>query len=71
MYVTGIGVKKDEIWKYNITSGWMKCASLVQGRCRHSTAFVDDVLYICGGFVDSNGSFLIACKPITHSPLNA
>src|SRR6218665_2167236 len=53
MYVAGIGHNADEIWKYNITSGWMECASLVQGRRRHSAAFIDEVLYICGGFVDS------------------
>jgi len=53
MYVAGIGVEDDEIWKYNQTSGWMQCASLVQGRRRHSAAFIDEVLYICGGFVDS------------------
>src|SRR6218665_1258309 len=54
MYVAGIGHNADEIWKYNITSGWMECASLVQGRRRHSAAFIDEVLYICEGFVDSN-----------------
>ena len=58
MYVTGIGVNEDEIWKYNMASGWMKCASLVQGRRRHSAAFIDEVLYICGGFVDSDESVL-------------
>src|SRR6218665_1090902 len=54
MYVTGIGATNDEIYKYNSTSGWMKCASLVQGRRRHIAAFIDEVLYICGGFVDSS-----------------
>src|SRR6218665_808951 len=28
MYVAGIGVKCDEIWKYNQTSGWKQCAYL-------------------------------------------
>src|SRR6218665_1330794 len=54
MYVAGIGVKCDEIWKYNHTFGWKQCASLVQGRRRHSAAFIDKVLYICGGFVNSS-----------------
>ena len=58
MYVTGIGWKAAEIWKYNQAFGWMKCASLVQARRRHSAAFVDEVLYICGGFVGSNESVL-------------
>ena len=54
MYLTGIGINEAEIWKYNNFSGWMKCASLVQGRRRHSAAFIDEVLYICGGFVNSS-----------------
>src|SRR5688572_19850304 len=58
MYVTGIGAKKNEIWKYKQASGWKQCSSLVQGRRRHSAAFIDELLYICGGFVDSNGSVL-------------
>src|SRR5688572_29080918 len=58
MYVTGIGENNDEIWKYKEISGWMKCSSLVQGRSRHSAAFINEVLYICGGFVDSNNNVL-------------
>jgi len=31
-------------------SGWVKCTSLlVHGRLGHCSAFVDDLLYICGG----------------------
>jgi len=58
MYVTGIGANNEEMWKYNIVSGWKRCASLVQGRRGQSAAFIDEVLYICGGFVHSNGSVL-------------
>ena len=58
IYVTGAGSNKDEIWKYNMASGWMKCASLVQGRRRHCAAFIDEELYICGGYTDSNKSVL-------------
>src|SRR6218665_864497 len=53
MYVAGIEVRKDEIWKYKKSIGWKYCASLVEGRRRHSAAFIDEVMYICGGFVDS------------------
>jgi len=53
MYVIGIGTSNDEIYKYTSGSGWAQCASLIQGRRRHSAAFIDEVLYICGGFVDS------------------
>src|SRR6218665_1896086 len=53
MYVTGIGVNCDEIWKYKNSIDWKQCASLVEGRRRHSAAFINEILYICGGFVDS------------------
>src|SRR6218665_900937 len=58
MYVTGVGLFTDQIWKYSQTSGWKKCGSLVQGRRRHSAAFVDEVLYICGGFKRSSKQVL-------------
>jgi len=54
MYVSGIGENCDEIWKYKRRVGWKQCASLLQGRRKHSAAFIDEVLYICGGLVDSN-----------------
>src|SRR6218665_1075562 len=69
MYVAGIGAKYDEIWKYNTTSGWMQCASLVQGRRKHSAAFIDEVLYICGGFVESTELLLDsveACNAVAN-----
>src|SRR6218665_210323 len=53
MYVAGIGDNYSDIWKFNPTSGWLKCAPLVQGRRGHSVAFIDEVLYICGGSVAS------------------
>jgi len=53
IYVAGIGVNNDEIWKCKKSAGWMRCTSLVQGRRGHSAAFIDEVLYICGGYVDS------------------
>ena len=49
MYVAALGNMADEIWKYNVSSGWSKCASLVQSRLKYSAAFIDEVLYICGG----------------------
>jgi len=54
MYFAGFGANYNEIWKYNQTSGWLKCASLVQGRLYHSAAFIDEVLFICGGYVYSS-----------------
>src|SRR6218665_501808 len=58
MYLSGMGDNQDEIWKYSESSGWLKCASLVQGRCNHSSTYIGEVLYICGGFVCSNKSVL-------------
>src|SRR6218665_2042653 len=56
VYVIGIGVRYDEIWKYR--QGWKQCASLVRGgRWSHSAAFIDEVLYICGGLADSVEAF--------------
>jgi len=62
MYVTGIGSNSDEIWKYNMASSWMKCASLVQSRHQHSAAFIGEVLYICGGFAHYNRSILFSVE---------
>src|SRR6218665_1991182 len=50
MYVVGLGDNRDEIWKYNMDSGWVKCASLVGRRLYPNAGFIDQVLYICGGF---------------------
>src|SRR6218665_1642862 len=54
MYFAGFGATCNEIWKYNETSNWLKCASLVQGRLHHSAAFIDEVLFICGGLAYSS-----------------
>lgn len=52
VYVTGAGSWSNEIWRFEGTFlRWKKCASMVQGRQRISAAFVDHVLYICGGYV--------------------
>lgn len=53
IYVAGVGVSEDEIWKFRMATGWMKCRSLVQGRSRHCATFIDEILYICGGVADS------------------
>src|SRR6218665_1567622 len=58
MYFAGIGDTHNEIWKYNETSGWLKCASLVHGRLRHRAAFIDEVFFTCGGVASSNKLFL-------------
>lgn len=59
MYVTGVGCHNDEIWKYSDTSGWELLNYFVNDRCGHSVAFVDGILYICGGYVKSNARFIV------------
>jgi len=50
LYLTGAGLFRNQIWKYNQTSSWKKCASTnVRFRRRYSAAFICEVLYICGG----------------------
>jgi len=49
MFITGIGENLNEIWKFNFSSGWRRCGSLVQGRQSHCAEFIDETLYICGG----------------------
>src|SRR6218665_356676 len=49
MFITGIGENLNEIWKFNFSSGWRRCGSLVQGRHCHCTEFIDETVYICGG----------------------
>lgn len=57
LFVTGIGKECDEIWRFDANySDWKKCASLVQGRRRHSATFIECSLFICGGYLDSNES---------------
>lgn len=58
IYVTGLGINNADIWKYNLSCGWSKCASMAHGRRRHSVAFIEEVLYICGGFFDAHESVL-------------
>lgn len=55
MFIAGLGEKSDEVWKYHLVSGWIKCGSLVLGRTRHCVAFLGDILYICGGSTDPDG----------------
>lgn len=52
MFVAGLGEKSNEVWKYHLVSGWIKCGTLVLGRIRHCIAFLGDTLYICGGYAD-------------------
>jgi len=49
MFITGIGEELNQIWKYNFSSGWRSCGSLVPGRQCHCAEFIDETLYICGG----------------------
>ena len=49
VFITGNGDCCNEIWKFNFSFSWKRCGSLVQGRQRHCSEFIDETLYICGG----------------------
>ena len=49
MFIIGLGEADNEIWKFDLTSGWNKCGSLVDGKQYHCAAFLEETLYICGG----------------------
>src|SRR6218665_955793 len=49
MFLTGMGEKLNEIWKFNFSTGWRRCGSLVQGRHCHCAEFIDETSYTCGG----------------------
>lgn len=54
VFVVGIGLDKDEIWRYDLTeSRWRKCCPLVSGRRRHSVAVVGRRLFTCAGYSDA------------------
>lgn len=54
VFVVGIGLNKDEIWRYDLTESlWIKCCPLVHGRRRHSIAIIGRRLYTCAGYSDS------------------
>src|SRR6218665_1049373 len=55
MFITGIGKNLNEIWKYNFSSGWIRCGSLVQGRHGHCAEFINETLYISGGSKQTHG----------------
>jgi len=57
MYVTGAGLDTNETWKWELASGWTRCADMVEGRRRHCATFVNNTsMYVLGGF---NGQMVL------------
>lgn len=59
MYVVGLGTNRDEVWRFEQTpNAWVQRQNLTQGRSRHAVAVLGHSLYVCGGYVESDGSVL-------------
>ena len=58
LYLTGAGARNDEVWRYELVSGWSRCADLVVGRRRHCLAAVGANLFLLGGYSDAAKSIL-------------
>jgi len=52
IYVTGVGENRNESWKWESAFGWARCAEMIEGRGRHCATFVNNTVYVLGGFVD-------------------
>ena len=51
LYLTGVGVSSKEVWKWDATFGWGRCANMISARQRHSSVFADETwLFVLGGF---------------------
>jgi len=51
LYVTGVGdAPFKELWKWDVLSGWIRCADLDIGRRRHVLSVVDSKLHAIGGW---------------------
>jgi len=50
VYITGAGdFLTKEIWKWDIVSGWVRCADMLSGRFSHCAAVVNTMLCVLGG----------------------
>ena len=53
LYAVGIGHVGNELWKWNATSDWTRCADMTSGRLYHCVGVVESSLYSLGGWVDA------------------
>ena len=58
LYAVGIGHESNELWKWNATSDWTRCADMTSYRRRQCVAVVDSALYALGGWVDADKTWL-------------
>ena len=54
LFVTGMGVHYNEIWKFRPSVGWRTCPNMVVSRKFYSSVFVGVILFSCGGLVGNN-----------------
>jgi len=59
VYITGAGGDTlVEAWTWNVLSGWIRCADMLEGRRSHCAAVVDTTLYVLGGREGSSDTTL-------------
>ena len=51
LYLTGVGTSSKEVWKWDATFGWGRCADMISARRRHCSTFATETsLFVLGGF---------------------
>jgi len=51
VFVTGVGpTQQNQLWRWELLSGWIRCADMIEERRRHCVTVVDSVLFVLGGF---------------------
>ena len=58
LYAVGMGFSANQLWKWNASSDWTRCADAKTTRQWHCAAVVDSTLYALGGRVDADGTTL-------------
>jgi len=54
IYVTGIGAKCNETWRWESMGGWTRGGDMIQGRCCHCATFINNTsMYALGGWAES------------------
>ena len=63
LYAVGIGDEDKELWKWNATSDWTRCADMTSSRYYHCAAVVDSTLYALGGWAEAGETALRSVDP--------
>ena len=62
LYVVGIGHACNELWKWNATSDWTRCADMTSYRRHHFVAVIDSTIYALGGAPFAGGTLLTSIE---------